>query len=288
MTAEATNIQNTQPQKRRRSSLPILILAVLFVAATFLTWYYTWFGRDLTDNEVTTYLADEKHPRHVQHALLQIQKRIDQNKPVDQWFSRIVELSANPETEFRMTTAWLMGYQNKSEQFHQALTRLLNDSEPMVRRNAALALIRFDDGSGRDTLLATLKPFTVLAGADGTLNSTLKEGSQVSRGTLLARVLEHDGNLLEVRSPIPGRVEKIVTGNGATITHGSAILTIDSDANSIWEALRGLALIGRVEDLAEIDRYANGVDALPGQIKQQAALTAKTIQSRTVRAAGKG
>ncbi|HEV7396121.1 MAG TPA: HEAT repeat domain-containing protein [Pyrinomonadaceae bacterium] len=288
MSNEATNVPNTKPDKRRRSSLPILILAVLFVSATFLTWYYTWFGRDLTDNEVTTYLADEQHPRHVQHALLQIQQRIDENKPVDQWSSRIVELSKNPETEFRMTTAWLMGYQNKSEQFHQALTRLLQDSEPMVRRNAALALIRFDDGSGRDILLATLKPLTVIATTDGTLNSTLSEGSQVARGTLLARVLEPNGNLLEVRSPVPGRVEKIVTGNGVTVTQGSAILTVDSDANSIWEALRGLALIGRVEDLAEIDRYANGVDSLPGRIKQQAALTARTIQSRTVRTAGKG
>jgi len=65
-------------EKRRRSTLPILILAVLFVSATFLTWYYTWFGRELSDQEISNYLADEKHPRHVQHALLQIERRLDQ------------------------------------------------------------------------------------------------------------------------------------------------------------------------------------------------------------------
>ena len=120
------------------------------------------------------------------------------------------------------------------------------------------------------------------------VNSTLNEGSRVSRGTLLARVMESNGTLREVRSPIPGKIEKIVTGNGATVSSGNTMLTISSDANSIWEALRGLALIGRVEDLNEIERYARGVDSLPERIKQQAALTAKAIQSRTVLNAGKG
>lgn len=288
MTNQDSNFNLAAPQaKRQRSSLPILILAVLFVTATFLTWYYTWFGRDLTDSEVSQYLADEKHPRHVQHALLQIQQRLEQNKPVQQWYPRIVELSANPETEFRMTSAWLMGYDNKSVEFHGTLLKLLADKEPMVSRNAALALVRFNDSQGRETLMATLRPYAVTAAEAGVINSTLNEGSSVSRGTLLARVLEPNGALLEVRSPIPGKIEKIVTANGATIGSGNTILTITSDANSIWEALRGLALIGRVEDLSEIERYAKGVGSLPERIKQQAALTAKAIQSRTVLNAGK-
>ena len=98
--------------KRRRSSLPILILAALFVSATFLTWYYTWFGRDLNDNEITSYLADEKHPRHVQHALIQIEQKLDHGQAAQQWYPKILELSTNRETEFRMTAAWLMGYDN--------------------------------------------------------------------------------------------------------------------------------------------------------------------------------
>ncbi|HXD32461.1 MAG TPA: hypothetical protein VN643_15170 [Pyrinomonadaceae bacterium] len=282
------NISAEPQAKRRRSSLPILILAVLFVSATFLTWYYTWFGRDLTDNEVSQYLADEKHPRHVQHALLQIQQRLEQNKPVQQWYPKILELSANPETEFRMTSAWLMGFDNKSDEFHRTLVKLLEDKEPMVSRNAALALIRFNDASGRAALIDTLKPHAVTADGAGAVTSTLNEGSIVSRGTLLARLSEPNGALLEIRSPIPGKVEKIVIGNGGTVSTGNTILTINSDANSIWEALRGLALIGRVEDLAEIERYAKGVDSLPERIKQQAALTAKAIQSRTAQQAGKG
>lgn len=270
--------------KRRRASLPILILAVLFVSATCLTWYYTWFGRDLSDQEITRYLSDEKHPRHVQHALLQIEQRMEQSGSncCQQWYAKIQELTSNPEPEFRMTAAWLMGYDNKSEQFHQTLLSLLNDKEPMVQRNASLALVRFNDSSGRENLLTILKPFPVVAPFDGVVNSTLNEGSSVSRGTLLARILGTNGAVVEVRSPLPGKIVKIENGNGSQCRAGATILTLSSDATSVWEALRGLALIGKPDDLGEIKRYAQGVGTLPEDVKKQAALTMKSIQGRSV------
>ena len=271
------------PPQRRRSSLPILILAVLFVSATFLTWYYTWFGRDLTDQEITSYLKDEKHPRHVQHALLQIQQRLEKTggNCCQQWLGTVQELAGHPEPEFRMTAAWLMGYDNRSESFHQSLLKLLGDTEPMVRRNAALALVRFNDASGHDDLLTVLGAFPVSAPIAGVVNSTLAEGASVSRGTLLARIQRADGEVLEIRSPLPGKIEKIAAGNGVTVDPGSTILTLNSDANSVWEALRGLALIGKPGDLNEIERYAQGAQGFPEGIKKQAALTVKSIQSRT-------
>ena len=79
------------PAKRVRASGPILILAILFVVASFLTWYFTWFGRNLTDADISKYLVDEKHPRHVQHALLQIQERIERGDlSAKQWYPQIV------------------------------------------------------------------------------------------------------------------------------------------------------------------------------------------------------
>jgi multidrug efflux pump subunit AcrA (membrane-fusion protein) len=266
---------------RRRSSLPILIMAVLFVTATFLTWYFTWFGRELSDADVSRYLSDETHPRHVQHALLQIQQRLERQDPTArQWYPRILELAANPEAEFRLTAAWAMGFDNKADEFHQTLLKLLRDNEPLVRRNAALALVRFNDPSGRNELVLTLRPYPVTAPVDGVVGSTLKEGSPVSRGTLLARIDRLDNAVVEVRSPLPGRINRISIADGTTVHSDNTILTIDSDAGSVWEALRGLALIGRAEDLREIERYAHGVDSLADRIKEQAALTAKAIQSR--------
>jgi hypothetical protein len=271
----------TPEVKRVRASGPILFLAILFVVASFLTWYFTWFGRDLPDAEISKFLVDEKHPRHVQHALLQIQQRIERgDKNAKQWYPQIVSLAGSPETEFRLTVAWLMGADNTSEEFHNALKKLLQDPEPIVQRNAALALVRFNDSSGRAELVAMLQPFTVNAPASGTLQSSLAGGAQVSRGTLLGRIQQPDGQVVEIRSPLIGMVQSILVANGSNLSKGDPVLTIKSDEQSIWEALRGLAVVGEKRDLALVERYASGAEPAADRIKQQAALTANAIKSR--------
>ena len=273
----------TPEAKRVRAAAPILILAVLFVLGAFLTWYFTWFGRNLSDADITSYLSDQKHPRRVQHALLQVQERIaGGDATAKQWYPQIIRLAGDPETEFRLTVAWLMGFDNKEEQFHQTLLQLVKDGEPIVRRNAALALLRFDDASGREELRATLQPYPFTAPAQGVVESTLKEHAQVARGTLLVRLRQQD-KLTEVRSPLPGRIERISVPLGATIAPGETLLTLTSDEESIWEALRGLSLVGESDDLPVIESYERGNAAGPvrsDRIKEQAALTAKTIKSR--------
>lgn len=272
----------TSPAKTRvRASGPILILAILFVIASFLTWYFTWFGRDLPDAEITKFLVDQKHPRHVQHALLQIQQRIERGDPSSkQWYPQIVTLAGSPETEFRLTVAWLMGADNGSEEFHNALKKLLGDAEPIVRRNAALAMVRFNDSSGRAELQAMLQPFTVNTPATGLLQSSLANGAQISRGSLLGRIRELSGEVAEIRSPLLGQVDRILVANGSGVSKGDAVLTIKSDEQSVWEALRGLAVIGQREDLPLIERYVNGTERASDRIKQQAAQTANAIKSR--------
>lgn len=289
MTAEQTKGNGNNPEmrittphvSRVRASGPILLLAILFVIASFLTWYFTWFGRNLSDSEITKFLVDEKHPRHVQHALLQIQQRIERgDKAAKQWYPQIVALSSNPETEFRLTVAWLMGTDNTSEEFHNALRRLLFDPEPIVRRNAALALVRFNDSSGHAELIAILEPFTINAPATGLLVSTLSSGAQVSRGSLLARIQEPNNEIATVRSPFPGTVDRVLVANGSRVSTGDPLLTMKSDEQSIWEALRALSIVGKKDDLPIIERYANGSNSVSDRIKQQAAMTAKSIQSR--------
>jgi len=274
----------TPEVKRVRAAGPILILAVLFVVGAFLTWYFTWFGRNLSDADITSYLSDQAHPRRVQHALLQVQERIARGDAnAKQWYPQIVSLAGSHETEFRLTVAWLMGFDNKTEEFHQALLKLVNDQEPIVRRNAALALVRFNDGSGGRELRATLQPYPLAAPANGVVESTLKEHAQVARGTLLVRLRQTNNTIEEVRSPLPGRVEQIAVPLGATITAGQTLLTISSDEESIWEALRGLSLVGEADDLSVVEAYEGGSATGPARsdrIKEQAALTAKAIKSR--------
>ena len=272
-------IRAKEASRRVPGSRPILILAILFVAATFLAWYVSWFGRELTDADISKYLADEQKPRHVQHALLQIQQRVERGDPnAKNWYPQLITLSGSQETEFRLTVAWLMGFDNKASEFHDALRKLLKDEEPIVRRNAALALVRFNDHSGREELLAVLQPFHVKAPGDGTLVSSLQEGATIARRTLLARIQQADGKVLDVRSPLPGRVNKILKPNGSQVARDDEVLNLISDEDSVWEALRGLSLVGTKDDLQLIQSYATSTEA-SARIKEQAKLTAKAIES---------
>ncbi|HEY6245068.1 MAG TPA: hypothetical protein VIX17_14035 [Pyrinomonadaceae bacterium] len=265
---------------RIKASGPILILAALFLVATFLAWYFTWFGRGLSDTDISKYLNDTRNPRHVQHALLQIQQRVERGDPsAKNWYPQILTLSSSPETEFRLTVAWLMGFDNGSTEFHNSLLTLVNDNEPIVRRNAALALVRFNDDHGHDELIAILKPFAVKSNATGVVSSTLRAGSDVSRGTLLGRVEQTDGKVVEIRSPLPGKIEQIFKTNGVQVNSGDEILTLNSDEGSVWEGLRGLSFIGKAADLPLVQSYAEA-SAVTQRVKEQAKLTANAIRAK--------
>ena len=265
---------------RMRASGPILILAALFLVATFLAWYFTWFGRGLSDADISKYLNDTRNPRHVQHALLQIQQRIERGDPsAKSWYPQILTLSSSPETEFRLTVAWLMGFDNRSTEFHNSLLILVNDNEPIVRRNAALALVRFNDDHGHDELVAILKPFAIKSNATGVVSSTLRAGSDVSRGTLLGRVEQPDGKVVEIRSPLPGKIDQIFKANGVQVDSGDEVLTLNSDESSVWEGLRGLSFIGKPADLPLVQAYADG-SAVTQRVKEQAKSTANAIQAK--------
>src|SRR5438105_12383817 len=98
------------PPSRQRSTWPLIIVAALFIIVPFLTWYLTWFGRALSDEKITEYLVDEKHPRNIQHALAQIEARMEKgDQSVKKFYPRIVELAKSPVAEVRKTVAWVMG-----------------------------------------------------------------------------------------------------------------------------------------------------------------------------------
>ena len=273
-------IRVSEVRRRTPGSGPILLLASLFVAATFLAWYFSWFGRELSHDDISKYLADENNPRHVQHALLQIQQRMERADPeAKTWYPQLITLSGSSETEFRLTVAWLMGFDNQSQEFHQALLKLLRDPEPIVRRNAALALLRFSDGSGREELLAMLRPYSVKAPAEGVVASSLHEGATVARRTLLARIQQPNGEVVGLRSPLPGRVSRISKLNGSQVSRDDELVSLNSDEDSVWEALRGLALAGTADDLPLVKSYADS-NEVSGRIKEQAGLAAQAINRR--------
>jgi len=269
------------PPSRRRAPWPLIILTALFIIVPFLTWYGTWFGRTLSDDQVATYLADEKNPRHIQHALSQVSDRIERHNPnVKQFYPQVVALSKHPVGEIRKTTAWLMGQDNTSEEFHRALAALLNDSEPLVRRNAALQLVRFGDPSGRPELRAMLQSFDAKSSIAGTVVSLLPQGSKINAGALLARIRDASNTVQEFRSPVNGAIGSLVVKEGESVSVEQTIVILTPDQATVIDALRALAYVGTKEDLPLIEKFGQAIAPVDTGINQQAALTAKAIESR--------
>lgn len=266
---------------RQRATIPLIIVAAIFIIVPFFTWYGTWFGRSLTDEKISEYLADEKNPRHVQHALAQIAERLEKNDAnVRRWYPQIIALANSNLVELRSNVAWVMGKDNQSTEFHETLKRLAADKDPLVQRNAAVALVAFNDSSGRDILRSMLQPYRLTVANDGELKSVLKEGVSVKVGMMLARMSVGENQLLEVRSPLPGEIQQVVAQAGTTLKAGDTLLFLSPDSGTVWEALRALYFVGQRDDLALVEPYVNGVSKMPGEVKQQAALTAKAIQTR--------
>jgi biotin carboxyl carrier protein len=255
----------------------------LFVVVPFLFWRGTWFGRPLPDEELTKYLADEENPRHIQHALVQIGERIIRGDPsASQWYPQVVAQAASPHPEIRITAAWVLGADTRVEEFHRVLSGLLQDSEPMVRRNAALSLVRFGDDGGRAEILAMLRPFAVQSPVAGTLSYQLPAGNTAERGTLIAR-LETAQGTRDVQSPVPGTVDRWLVEDQSRVESGQEILQLGPGTEQVWEALRALYLVGRAEDLPEVERYVRGdIAGMSEEIQRQASLTAAEIRRKTV------
>jgi hypothetical protein len=277
--AETTSTSARSASRRRpskRAYLLITLFALLLVLFPFLFWYLTWFGRKLTGPEIDSYLADRSKPRHAQHALVQIGERMSRHDPgVARWYPAVVELARSPLIELRQTSAWIMGQDHNYAPFHVALLKLLGDPQPMVRRNAALALANFGDGTARPELLAMLRPYTIVAPEPGTVRYRLKLGEYVNPGTLVARV-----GSAEVRAPLPGEVLELTRREGAAAAKGDPLAEVSADKEHAWEALRALWSVGVPEDLEAVQRYARGVPGMPERLQEQAMLTLQAIQAR--------
>jgi multidrug efflux pump subunit AcrA (membrane-fusion protein) len=83
-----------------------------------------------------------------------------------------------------------------------------------------------------------------------------------------------------MRSPLPGSIEAVSVNEGSNVGAGANLVSIRPDANSVWEALRALYLIGRPGDLNAIDAYSNGITGMPDRVKDQARLTAQAIRAK--------
>jgi len=270
------------PAPRGPSRLVLLAttLAVAFVVVPYLFWRQTWFGRPLSGSQIGEALTDTQRPRRIQHALAQLSERMVRgDAEVREHYPKVAGLGSHALAEIRTTAAWLMGQDNGYEPFHQALRVLLGDPDLMVRRNAALSLVRFGDSAGRGELLAMLRPYEVKAPAAGRLELEARVKHEVLRGTALARIEAAGGRRVEVRSPVSGEVAAVAATGGSAVSAGDLLVTLAPDPDQAWEALRALYLVGEAADVRAVERYESAY-GVPDKVRQQAAFTARAIRTR--------
>lgn len=266
-----------------RNRFLFFLVAWLIVLMPFLFWWSTWFGRHLSDKQISEYLNDAKHPRHIQHAFVQLGERMERHDAsAASWYPELVRLSSYPVEEVRNTDAWLMGLDTSYAAFHATLLKMLEDSSTVVRGNAALSLVRFGDASGRAQIVALLQPARIMAPSAGLVVDVDHVGTSIHQGGLIAR-LQDGRNTTDVRSPIAGRIRTFSIAKGATVVAGTEVATVDPGVEQIWEALRALYLVGQAEDLPLVRTYERDFPDIPDRLRQQALLTEKAIQQRAAK-----
>jgi hypothetical protein len=285
--SSATGRDSAGKAKRSMSRLQkILFFATgwLIVLMPFLFWWNTWFGRHLSDQQLNEYLHDDQKPRHIQQALVQIGERITAHDgKVAHWYPELLRLAAYPVDAIRNTDAWVMGQDTSGTGFHDALRKMLNDSSPMVRGNAALSLVRFGDATGRPQILALLQPAIILAPQTGHIVDADLPGTAIHQDGLLAKLQPSDpaqsARIIELRSPIPGRIRSVAQP-GANLAAETEVAVVTPATDQVWEALRALYLVGQIDDLPAIQPYERELPETPDHVRQQALATEKAIRER--------
>lgn len=283
-TAGAPGAAPSKPAMKRRWLFAVLALAFLFILMPFLFWEATWFGRPLDDTQMAKSLTDTEHPREIQHGLSQIADRIlspdaARRDSAKQFYPQVVRIAQTSGDELRTTAAWLMGQDASSPEFENELLALLGDSNPMVRRNAALALVRFHNTAGLAEIRAMLQPYAVPAAYSGKLLERLKPAETINPGALLGWV-QTDKAKQEMRAQVPGTIDHWLVADGAAVASGQPVMSVTPSESEIWEALRALYLVGEQQDLPAIEQFENGADDMPLEVRRQATTTAEAIRSR--------
>jgi len=276
--------QTPKPGMSRAQKLLFFLTAWLICLMPFLFWWNTWFGRKLSDQQLTEYLHDAKKPRHIQQALVQVGERITRrDTTTKQWYPQLVQLAADPVEEVRNTDAWVMGQDPSGAGFHETLLKMLADPSQMVRGNAALSLVRFGDASGRPQILALLQPARIISPESGRVIDSDRPGTAIHQGGLIAKIAPANSahsSTIEIRSPIPGRIRS-VAATGANIAAGAEAGVIDPANEQVWEALRALYLIGQPDDLTAIRPYERDLPDISNDVRRQASETEQAIRKRS-------
>jgi pyruvate/2-oxoglutarate dehydrogenase complex dihydrolipoamide acyltransferase (E2) component len=129
-------------------------------------------------------------------------------------------------------------------------------------------------------MVSILRPVTLRAEASGKASILLREGAAFTEGAPVARVMRSNGEVVELRAPKAGHIERLIAPEGTRVEPGDEVVALSPTIEEAWEALRGLYFAGLPEDIPEIQRYTQEIPGMPDRVRKQAALTTEAIRTR--------
>src|SRR5262249_31720823 len=158
---------------------------------------------------------------------------------------------------------WAMQYDKSYEGFHGPLLALLKDPDATVRHQAALSLVAMGDSAGRPELISMLEFRPIRSEAAGKVTVLLREGDPFGAGSPIARIVQADGNKVEARSLEAGRIDRLSVSTGAEVQQGQELAVLSPSIDQVWEALRGLYVVGQPDDIPAIQHYRMDLPGMP-------------------------
>ena len=264
------------PDLTRKNKILLAVVLIVSILIPALFWQSIWFGRPLTPEQIEQQLTTPSSAREVQHALALVEQLIRSgDDQASRYYPAISRLSTNEREEIRTLAAWVMGQGTTSRLFRETLLQMLEDPHPLVRRNAALGLVRFSDRSALTELRSMLEPFPIRAPAAGVVWFEVQRGDWISPSSVIAR-LESDQREWLIPAQLASRVLEVLVEEGQQVTHGQPIATLAAPPDHAWEALRALYLIGQAEDLPAVQAFVDNQD-YSSELREQAKLTAQRL-----------
>ncbi|HSE98285.1 MAG TPA: hypothetical protein VLD57_08490, partial [Blastocatellia bacterium] len=81
-------------------------------------------------------------------------------------------------------------------------------------------------------------------------------------------------------APEEGRIELLNVADGARVEAGKEIIVLSPSEDQVWETLRALYLVGRMDDITQVERYTRGLPGMGNRIQKQAVATIEAIRAR--------
>lgn len=276
------NLTSALPEKGSFAWIMMMmgLASIVLILLPFAFWYAVWHGPSIGPGEVEKALAEPVEPSAAGSMVLRIAEKISrQDRSMQRWYPRLIELSRHAAPHLRRTAAWAMGKDPKSDAFHARLREMVNDQDRHVRRAAAVSLSAFEDPAARKELVAAIRPHVVLSTLAGSVNLRILPKDTASPETAVARV----GDSF-VEAGIFGTVKRLLVKEGDPVSAGQPLVEITPAPEEARDMLRALARVGVQEDLAAI-RECLG-DSTEAMVRDEGQNAIRAIERRGNSTAG--